>query len=175
MFSTSLWYATSIARMRICAVVILDLRFGFRKLKSRRLIFLMNCSSNLTINIVSQAKTMGKEWITMSTLSKEIVFFNSKLSPGYFSAVEGAEADTHDWNQGNWRGNILKSGRKKLTDFCGTCHGKSFFQLVVTLCWLHFFKEDTNSQNIMKNMVFAHVLPHTNQPCFQTAKISKNF
>ena len=59
-------------------------------------------------------------------------------------------------------------------DFCGTCHGKSFFQLVVTLCWLQFFKEDTNLQNIMKNMVFAH-LPHPNQPRFQTAKMSKNF
>ena len=70
---------------------------------------------------------------------------------------------------------MLKSGRKKLTDFCGTCHGKSFFQLVVTLCWLQFFKEDTNSQNIMKNMVFAHLPPHANQPCFQTAEMSKNF
>ena len=68
---------------------------------------------------------------------------------------------------------MLKSGREKLTDFCGTCHGKSFFQLLVTLCWLQVFSENTDTQN-MKNMVFAH-LPHPNQPCFQTAKMSKNF
>ena len=66
-------------------------------------------------------------------------FFNSKLSPGLFFVAEGAEVDAHDWNQGNCKGNILKSGREKLTDFCGTCDGKSFFQLVVALCWLQFF------------------------------------
>ena len=52
-------------------------------------------------------------------------------------------------------GKILKSGREKLTDFCGTCHGKSFFQLVVTLCWLQFFKEDTNPQNIAIKNIFS--------------------
>ena len=113
--------------------------FCFWKLKLRRLIFRVNCRSNLTINIVNQAKKMKNEWLTMPTLIKENVLFDSKLSPGWFSVAEGAEVDLHDWNQGNWKGNILKSGREKLTDFCGTCHGKSFFQLVVTLCWLQFF------------------------------------
>ena len=49
--------------------------FCFRKLKSRWLIFLINCQSNLTINIVSRAKKMRNKWWTMSTLPKENVFF----------------------------------------------------------------------------------------------------
>ena len=95
----------------------------FQKLKLRRLIFLINCRSDLTINIVNRAKNMKNEWLAMFTLTKENVIFDSKLSPGWFSLAEGAEADPHDWN----------------LDFCGTCHGESFFQLVVTLCWLKFF------------------------------------
>ena len=35
--------------------------FSFLKLKSRRLNFLINCRSNLSINIVSRAKKMRKE------------------------------------------------------------------------------------------------------------------
>ena len=57
---TSVWYATSIARMRICCDSTL---FCFRKLKLRRLIFLINCWSNLTINIVNQAKKNEKRMI----------------------------------------------------------------------------------------------------------------
>ena len=113
--------------------------FCFRKLNLRRLIFLINCLSSLTINIVKRGEKMKKEWLTMPTLTKENFIFDSKLSPGWFSVAEGAEVDAHDWNQGNWKANILKSGCEKLTDFCGTCHGKSVFQLVVTLCWLQFF------------------------------------
>ena len=113
--------------------------FCFWKLKLRRLIFLINCRSNLTINIVNWAKKTKHEWLTMPTLTKQNVIFDSKLSPSWFSVAEGAEVDAHDWNQGNWKGNILKSGREKLTDFCRTCHGKWFFQLVVNLCWLQFF------------------------------------
>ena len=75
----------------------------------------------------------------MPTLTKKNFIFDSKLSPGWFSVAEGAEVDAHDSNQGNWKANILKSGREKLTDFSGACHGKSFFQLVVTLYWLQFF------------------------------------
>ena len=63
----------------------------------------------------------------MSTLTNENVILDSKLSPGWFLVVEGAAVDVHDWNQGSFKGNILKSGREKLTDFSGTCHGKSFF------------------------------------------------
>ena len=114
----------------------------FRKLKSRRLIFLINCRSNLTMNIVNRAKKkkkMKNEWLTNPTLTTENAIFDSKLSPGWFSVAEEAEVDKHDWNQGNWKGNILKSGREKLTDFCGTCHDQSFFQFAVTLCWLQFF------------------------------------
>ena len=107
---TSVWYATSIVHMRICAVCDSTL-FCFRKLKPRRL----------------------------PTLTKENVIFDSKLSPGYFSVAGGAKVDAHDWNQRNWKGNILKSDRDKPADFCGTCHGKSFFQFVVTLCRLQFF------------------------------------
>ena len=71
----------------------------------------------------------------MHTLTKENVIFDSKLSTGWFSFAEGAEVDAHDWNQRNWKGNILKSGRESPTDFCGTSHDKSLFQLVVTLYW----------------------------------------
>ena len=113
--------------------------FCFQKLELRQFIFLINCRSNLTINIVKWGKKMKNKWLTMPTLTKENFIFDSKLSPGWFSVAEGAEVDAHDWNQGNWKGNIFKSGREKLADFCGTCHGKSFFQLVVTLCWLQFF------------------------------------
>ena len=70
---------------------------------------------------------MKNVWLTMSTLTNENVILDSKLSPGWLSVAEGAAVDVHDWNQGNFKGNILKSGRKKLTDFSGTCHGKSFF------------------------------------------------
>ena len=35
--------------------------------------------------------------------------------------------------------------------------------------------EDTNFQNIMKNMVFTHLFPHTNKPPFQTAEMNNNF
>ena len=82
---------------------------------------------------------MKNEWLNIPTFTKENVIFDSKLSPDWFSVAEGAEVDAHDWNQGNWKGYILKSGREKLTNFYGTCHGKLFFQLVVTLCWLQFF------------------------------------
>ena len=104
-------------------------------LKPKRLIFLINCRSNLKMSIVNRAKKMKKKWLTMPTLTKENVIFDSKLSAGWFSVAEGAEVDAYDWNQGNWIGNILKSGRETLTDFCGTSHDKSLFQLVVTLCW----------------------------------------
>ena len=63
----------------------------------------------------------------MSTLTNENVILDSKLSPGWFFVAEGAAVDVHDWNQENFKGNILKSGREKLTDFSGTYHGKSFF------------------------------------------------
>ena len=63
----------------------------------------------------------------MSTLTNENVILDSKLLPGWLSVAEGAAVDVHDWNQENFKGNILKSGREKLTDFSGTCHGKSFF------------------------------------------------
>ena len=36
---------------------------------------------------------MKNEWLTMPTLTKENVIFDSKLSPGYFSLAEGAEVD----------------------------------------------------------------------------------
>ena len=49
--------------------------FRLRKLKSKRLIFLINFRSNLTINIVSRAKKMRKEWLTKPTLTKKDVFF----------------------------------------------------------------------------------------------------
>ena len=57
-------------------------QFCFQKLKSRRLIFLINCWSNLTINMVRRMKKMRNEWLTMPTLTKEKVFFKKKLSPG---------------------------------------------------------------------------------------------
>ena len=41
--------------------------FCFRKLKLRQLIFLINCRSNLTINIVKRGKKMKNEWLTMPT------------------------------------------------------------------------------------------------------------
>ena len=99
--------------------------FYFEKLKPRRLIFLINCRSNLTINIVNRAKKMKNEWLTMPTLTKENVIFDFKLSPGWFSVAEEAEVDAHDWNQRNWKRNVLKSG-----------------------C-------DRNPQNIRKNMIFV--------------------
>ena len=49
--------------------------FCFRKLKSKRLTFQINCRTNLTVNIVSRAKKRRKEWLIMSTLTKENVFF----------------------------------------------------------------------------------------------------
>ena len=49
--------------------------FCFRKLTSRQLIFLINCRSNLRINIVRRVKSMRNDWLTMSTLTKENVFF----------------------------------------------------------------------------------------------------
>ena len=49
--------------------------FCFRKLNSRRLIFLIHCRSNLTINIVRRAKKMRNKWLTMPTLTKDNVFF----------------------------------------------------------------------------------------------------
>ena len=59
--------------------------FCFRKLKPRRFIFLINCRSNLTINIVGK---MRNEWLTMPTLTKEnVFFFDSQLSPGYRSLL----------------------------------------------------------------------------------------
>ena len=126
----------------LCTCVFVPLRFCTILLPKAeaKTIFLINCRSNLTINIVKRGKEMKNEWLTMPTLTKENFIFDSKLSPGWFSVAEGVEVDAHDWNQGNWKGNILKSGHEKLTDFCGTCHGKSFFQLVVTLYWLQFFK-----------------------------------
>ena len=78
---------------------------------------------------------MRNEWSTMPILTKENVLFDSMPSPVLFSVAEGAEVDADDWNQGNCIGNILKSGRENFTDFCRRYHGKSFFQLVVTLCW----------------------------------------
>ena len=121
----------------LCACVFVPLQFYtilLLKAELRPLIFLINCWSNLTINIVNWAKKTKHEWLTMPTLTKENVICDSKLSPSWFSVAEGAKVDAHDWNQGNWKGNILKSGREKLTDFCRTCHGKWFFQLVVNLC-----------------------------------------
>ena len=59
--------------------------FCFRKLRPTRLSFLINCLSNLTINIVNRTdkkKKMKSEWLTMPTLTKENVIFDSKLSPG---------------------------------------------------------------------------------------------
>ena len=60
----------------------------------------------------------------MPSLTKGNFIFDSKLLPGWFSVAERAEVDAHDGNEGNWKGNILKSGPEKLTNFCGTCYGK---------------------------------------------------
>ena len=68
---------------------------------------------------------MKNEWLIMPTLTKENVIFDTKLSPGWFSVAEEAEVDAHDWNQRNWKRNVLKSG-----------------------C-------DRNPQNIRKNMIFV--------------------
>ena len=132
-----------------------------RNLKSKRLIFLINCRCNLTINIVSRAKKMRNEWLTMPTLTKENVFLDSNLSPGLFSVTEEAEVDAHDWNQGNWKGNILKSGREKLTDFCGTCHGKSFFQLAVPYVLVIVFLGKIQSLKISWKTRYLHTFFHT--------------
>ena len=67
--------------------------FCFQKLKSRRLIFLINLSV-FTKNFVSRAKKDEKRMINHT--HKENVFFNSKLSPGQFSVDEAAEVDAHD-------------------------------------------------------------------------------
>ena len=113
----------------------------------------------------------------MPALTKENVIFDSKLSPGWFSVAEGAEIDAYDWNPRNWKGNILKSGCEKLTDFCGTCHGHVILSIgsdhvLVTV----FFKEDPNPQNLaMKNMIFPLGIARPNQPRFQRADMSKNF
>ena len=96
----------------------------------------INCRSNLTINIVSRGKKKRKKWLAMPTLTKKNLFFYS--NPSQFFVAEGAEADAHDWNQENCKGNILKYSHEKFIDFGGTCHGKSFFQLVTTFCWLQF-------------------------------------
>ena len=101
------------------------------------------------------------------------VLFDSKPSSLYFSVAKWAEVNKHDWNQGNCKGYVLKSGHEKLTIFSGSCRGKLFFQLVVTAgCSL--FKENTNIQNIMKNMVFVHLHSQPNEPPFQITKMSKN-
>ena len=141
--------------------------FCFRKLKSRRLIFLINLSVQFNNKHRKPSKKDEKRMINHA--NKENVFF-------LFQAFTWLVLCW--WSSWSWRTWLkprdgkeytLKSGREKLTDFCGTSDGKSLFQLVVT-----FFKEDTNSPNNMKNMVFAH-LPHPNQPRFQTAKMSKIF
>ena len=66
--------------------------FCFRKLKVRRLIFLINYWSNLKINIVSRTKKTRNGWWTMSTLAKENVLFDSKPSLGHLSVAEGVDA-----------------------------------------------------------------------------------
>ena len=124
-------------RHLLCACIFVPLRFYticFWKLKLKRLIFLINCRSSLTIKIVNRAKKMKNEWLTMPTLTKENVIFDFKLSPGWFSVAEEAEVDAHDWNQGNWK--YLKIWSWKIVRFLWNM---SFFQLVVTLCWLQFF------------------------------------
>ena len=83
------------------------------------------------------------------------ILFDSKPSPAQFFVAEVAEVDAHDWIQGNCKGNILKSGCEKLTDFCGTCHGKSFFQLVMTMCWLQFFSRKIQTFRI-SGKTFLH-------------------
>ena len=39
---------------------------------------------------------MNNKLLTMHTLTKENVIFDSKLSTGWFSFAEGAEVDAHD-------------------------------------------------------------------------------
>ena len=63
------------ARLCFCDSTI----FCFRKLKSRRLIFLINCGSNLTINIVSRGKEMRKEWLAMPHLPRKTLFLIPNL------------------------------------------------------------------------------------------------
>ena len=51
--------------------------FCFRKLKPRRLIFLFNCWSNLTMDIVNEQQKKKKSgWLTMPTLTKQNVIFD---------------------------------------------------------------------------------------------------
>ena len=89
---TSIWYARIYcAHAYLCRCD--STLFCFWKLKLRRLIFRVNCRSNLTINIVNQENKMKNEWLTMPTLIKENVLFDSKISSGWFSVAEGAEVD----------------------------------------------------------------------------------
>ena len=101
-----------------------------RKSESSYSFLLINCPSNLTINVVSRAKKMRNEWLTMPTLSQEIFFI-------WFKAFTWLVLCC--WRSWSWRSMIKAKGvaneiswnREKLTT-CGTCLGKSFFQLVVT-------------------------------------------
>ena len=63
---TSIWYATSIVRMRIFAAAILQY-FASESWSQGDWFFWLICRSNLTINIVSPAKKMRNEWLTMPT------------------------------------------------------------------------------------------------------------
>ena len=109
--------------------------FSFQRLKPRRLIFLINCWSNLNMNIVNRAKKMKNEWLTMPTLTKENVIY-------WFQAFTWLVLCC--WSSWSWHTwlkprKFEKKYLKIWSDFCGTCHGKPFLQLVVTVCWLQFF------------------------------------
>ena len=104
-------------------------------------------------------------------------FFDSKPSLDQFSVAERAEVDTARLKPRELQRKyhkILKYG-EKITNFCGTCQSKSFFHLVVTLCRLQFFHGRYKRSKYHEKMVFEHLLPHPNQPCFQTDEMNKNY
>ena len=124
-----LWYVASIVRMCTWAVAILSY-FTFRKLKTRRLIFQINCRSNLTIYI----KLSGKD--------KKLIINNVHTCQGkrYFWFEAFMWLVLSHRRRWSWRGKSeTKATVKEIWSWETYKFLWNIFQLEVTSCKLQFF------------------------------------